>query len=125
MAAASEAGIRLVVTSGFRSFEEQDSSYEQGRTTPGPIVTQVRAGHSWHNYGLAFDVAVLDEHGRPRWPENAALWRRIGQLGEGVGLTWGGRFPTPDRPHFELRGGLSIGDVQRGARPAADERPDA
>jgi peptidoglycan L-alanyl-D-glutamate endopeptidase CwlK len=26
-----------------------------------------------------------------------------GQIGESVGLEWGGRFSTPDRPHFQLK----------------------
>ncbi len=127
LSAAHERGIALVVTSGFRSPEEQERSYEQGRTSPGLVVTHVRAGQSWHNYGLAFDVAIADERGKLTWPEDRELWREIGELGERVGLLWGGRFPMPDRPHFELRGGLSIRDVQRGARPTASsgERPDA
>jgi len=99
---AAAAGIPLVVTSATRTAAEQDRLYAQGRTTPGPIVTEVRAGGSYHNFGLAADVALLGPDG-PTWPEDDALWSRIGAIGKSLGLTWGGTFPTPDRPHFELR----------------------
>jgi len=100
---AAAVGIPLVVTSATRTAAEQDRLYEQGRTTPGPIVTAVRGGGSYHNFGLAADVALLDASGQPTWPEDDALWSRIGAIGKALGLTWGGTFPTPDRPHFELR----------------------
>lgn len=102
LVAAFEDGISLIVTDGFRSVAEQDRIFTQGRTTPGPIVTGARGGSSWHNYGLAADVALL-VNGRPTWPNDLALWGRIGELGKALGLRWGGDFPTPDRPHFELR----------------------
>lgn len=100
--AAFDDGVSLIVTDGFRSVAEQDRIFAQGRTTPGPIVTGARGGSSWHNYGLAADVAVL-VNGRATWPNDLALWARIGALGKALGLRWGGDFPTPDRPHFELR----------------------
>jgi peptidoglycan LD-endopeptidase CwlK len=102
LVAAFEQGIALIVTDGFRSVAEQDRLFAQGRTAPGPIVTGARGGSSWHNYGLAADVALL-VNGRPTWPNDLALWSRIGALGKALGLRWGGDFPTPDRPHFELR----------------------
>jgi peptidoglycan L-alanyl-D-glutamate endopeptidase CwlK len=100
--AAFEDGIPLIITDGFRSVTEQDRIYSQGRTEPGPIVTNARGGSSWHNYGLAADLAVL-VNGRPTWPNDLPLWARIGAIGKALGLGWGGDFPTPDRPHFELR----------------------
>jgi peptidoglycan L-alanyl-D-glutamate endopeptidase CwlK len=100
--AAFEEGIALIVTDAFRSVAEQDRIYAQGRTTPGAIVTQARGGSSWHNYGLAADVAVL-AGGKPTWPNDANLWARIGAIGKRLGLQWGGDFSSgPDLPHFEL-----------------------
>ncbi len=105
LAAVSQQGIPLVLTQGFRSMEEQRRIYEQGRTAPGHIVTYAPPEKSKHNYGLAFDVAPLNEKGQPYWPEDEDLWTRIGEIGESVGLRWGGRWPgvQRDRPHFELR----------------------
>lgn len=110
---AAAAGIPLVVTSATRTAAEQDRLYAQGRTTPGAVVTDVRAGGSYHNYGLAADVALLGPNGQPTWPEDDALWTRIGAIGKSLGLTWGGSFPKPDRPHFELRiAGLGPGQSE-------------
>ena len=41
--------------SGYRSFEDQDKLFSQGRNHPGIIVTRARGGFSFHNYGLATD----------------------------------------------------------------------
>lgn len=96
-------GIQLIITSGYRSNEEQEKLYQQGRTTKGPVVTHAKPGSSKHNHGLAFDVAPLDKNGKPHWPEDEALWEKIGRIGESLGLKWGGRWAGfKDRPHFEL-----------------------
>lgn len=105
--AARAEGVELVVTEGLRSRERQALLYAQGRTTPGPIVTHAPPGTSRHESGRAVDVAPLDAHGRPHWPEDRALWERIGAFGEAQGLEWGGRWQRPDRPHFELPKGVA------------------
>ncbi len=121
-------GIELVVTQGFRSPKEQARLYAQGRTTPGPIVTYAMAGTSWHNYGLAFDVAGFDPVSRfhIRYPDDHLLengvhyWEWIGEMGEAQGLAWGGRWKKPDRPHFQhvmCSKGLSIAEAMSGLRP--------
>lgn len=111
-------GIPLVVTQGVRSMAEQQRLYDQGRVTAGPIVTHAVPGNSWHNYGLAFDVAVLKD-GQPTWPNDLELWDRIGVVGKSVGLSWGGDFPTGqiDRPHFDYHPAITIADARQGVRP--------
>lgn len=104
MAAVAEKGIALRVTHTLRTLDEQAKLYAQGRTLPGPIVTKARPGQSPHNYGMAFDVCFAGKVPYP--PEDDPRWLQIGQLGESLGLSWGGpngkgdRF-TFDRPHFE------------------------
>ena len=50
-------GTFLLVVSGLRTAAEQNALYAQGRNgVPGNIVTNAKAGHSMHNYGLAVDV---------------------------------------------------------------------
>ena len=49
--AAEEIGIDIVITDGFRSFEEQDALHQQGRTSDGNIVTYAEPGESYHNTG--------------------------------------------------------------------------
>lgn len=94
---------KLLIVQSFRSAADQARLYAQGRTTPGKIVTHAKPGSSYHEWGLAFDVAIADAKGQPSWPNDVALWTQIGRLGEELGLTWGGRFPDPDYGHFELR----------------------
>jgi len=116
--AAHEQGIDLFVANGYRSIEDQDKLYKQGRDPnyPGPIVTHAPGGWSWHEYRRAFDVAVIGNNQAERYPNNPALWHRIGQIGKSVGLEWGGDYTTvqPDLPHFEYHPGLTIQDARAG-----------
>lgn len=100
-------GIALRVTHTLRTMDEQAKLYAQGRTLPGPIVTRAKPGQSPHNHGMAFDVCF--EGKVPYPPESDPRWLQIGEIGEALGLNWGGpngkgdRF-TFDRPHFERLG---------------------
>ena len=94
-------GIRIKVISGFRTYEEQAALYAQGRTTPGPIVTNARPGYSNHNFGIAFDIGVFE--GNNYLPESPK-YKAVGALGIDIGLEWGGSWKTiVDAPHFQLR----------------------
>lgn len=92
--------LTLRVSHGFRSLQEQASIYAQGRFgNPGPTVSDAPPGRSYHNYGLAIDVAPL-VGGQPDWSIN---WNSVGTLGEQLGFEWGGRWTTRiDRTHFQL-----------------------
>lgn len=119
IAEAKRQGILLVITEGVRSGARQDKLYAQGRTEPGKIVTGVKAGRSWHQHGLAFDVAMVGGSGQPAWPPGAELWNTVGNIGKGLGLTWGGDFTTiKDQPHFEFHPGFGIEEAIAGRRPA-------
>jgi hypothetical protein len=117
-----EAGIdkKLVLVQSFRSAADQAVLYAQGRTAPGPVVTNAKPGSSYHEWGLAFDVAILNAAGKPSWPNDVKLWTEIGRFGEELGLVWGGRFPSPDYGHFELRiPGEGPGKSEAPERPIA------
>lgn len=104
-------GINLIVTSTYRSNDEQNALYAQGRTTPGPIVTNAKAGQSFHNWRVAFDV-VQTVNGVPNWNCD---WSRIGSIGESCGLEWGGRWTSfSDKPHFQYTAGYTLTDFQNG-----------
>lgn len=95
-------GVDATVFETHRSMERQDSLYAQGRSAPGRIVTNVRGGGSWHNYGLAADVIMYNEQGTPGW-HNDAPWDRYGAHAEANGLEWGGNWSSfVDLPHSEL-----------------------
>lgn len=104
---ADEAGVQFMITCTYRSQEEQDELYEQGRTKPGRKVTWTR--HSKHTDRMAFDIAVLNESNQPTWDTKADIdkdniddYLELGEIGEQVGLVWGGRWKSPDYPHFQL-----------------------
>jgi peptidoglycan L-alanyl-D-glutamate endopeptidase CwlK len=116
-----EIGITLSIYYTYRSLEEQDRLYAQGRTTPGKIVTYAKGGQSYHNYRVAFDCAPTI-NGKIDW-NNIKLFNKVGEIGESIGLTWGGRFtkvkngriiPIPDLPHFQYTQGLNWRDFQKG-----------
>lgn len=107
------ARLPIVVTTTVRSCEEQNRLYAKGRTTPGQIVTNAKCGESYHQFGVAFDVAFI-ENGNPSWAEHHP-WGTLGRVGEILGLEWGGRWTSLiDLPHFQLTKGYSVQAFQRG-----------
>ena len=114
-------GITVLVTCTKRSIEEQAALWAQGRTAPGKRVTKARPGDSWHNWGRAFDVVPI-RNGKLVWGINGAdlqLWQRIGKIGQGVGLEWGGSWVKfPDMPHFQDTLGQTLADLKRVANMA-------
>jgi peptidoglycan L-alanyl-D-glutamate endopeptidase CwlK len=95
---AQNTGVEFIVTCTYRSQYEQGALYAQGRTAPGKIVTwNVISKHTEHK---AFDIAVL-KSGKVSW--DPADYAKAGEIGEAVGLVWGGRWTRPDYPHFQLK----------------------
>ncbi len=97
--------IPTVLTCTLRSNEEQAALYAQGRTAPGKIVTHAQPGQSKHNTGEAFDVGLKKQDGSMDWNDSNPNWLRMGEIGEELGLQWGGRWlgKKRDMPHFELK----------------------
>lgn len=109
-----EAGVRIRVdVNCLRTWVQQDALYASGRTKPGKVVTNARGGESFHNFGLAFDILLLDGSGKPTWDAQQPGWRVAGQAGVALGLLWGGNWKGfRDLPHFELRGQLTLADCR-------------
>ena len=106
-------GLRSRMTDGHRSFASQDLLYEMGRKTRGRIVTHSKGGESFHNYGLACDVAFrgMDPYLQCN-PNSGALWKAYGDALNAVGLVWGGNFKSlKDNPHAECSYGFSTKDL--------------
>jgi peptidoglycan L-alanyl-D-glutamate endopeptidase CwlK len=113
------AAIRVV--QGLRTFPEQDELFAQGRTKPGKVVTNSRAGQSYHNYGLAIDFAILYDKDKNGTFENLSWdlvadmdtdgqkdWDEVVDIFEGANYTWGGRFSHfVDNPHLEKTFGIN------------------
>jgi peptidoglycan L-alanyl-D-glutamate endopeptidase CwlK len=103
-----DAGIKVIITSTYRDNERQTQLYNQGRTTPGKIVTDAKAGQSKHQYRLAFDFCPVVD-GKAAW-EDEPLFIKCGKIGTDLGLKW----RIKDMPHFEYTNGLTLSDLQAG-----------
>ena len=100
-------GIYIRITAAFRTAAEQSALYAQGRSKAGKIVTNSPAGWSFHNYGVAIDIAPLYRN----WPLTTfrAVWNvpslfdDIAKAVAELGIT----NPIPgDRGHFQYDNGL-------------------
>jgi peptidoglycan L-alanyl-D-glutamate endopeptidase CwlK len=113
-------GLVIGISETYRTVERQDYLYAQGRTRPGAIVTYARGSSksSYHQWGLAFDVF---QNIRGQEYDTKVL-RRVGEIGESLGLEWGGRFQGfVDMTHFQYTFGLSIADLNSGKLPPQDD----
>ena len=100
------AGIPCEAVQGTRTFAAQQALYNQGidNDPSTPKVTNAKPGDSYHQYALALDVVPHAYKSLPEWNPSGPYWERIGQIGESLGLQWGGRWSKPDKPHFQFAG---------------------
>ncbi|WP_084134432.1 M15 family metallopeptidase [Paenibacillus harenae] len=128
LAETAKIGISVLITDGFRSSEEQDSLYAQGRTADGAVVTQVQGGNSYHNYGLAIDFALRTKEGEVVWDmkydgnrNGEADWMEVVAAAKRLGFSWGGDWDNfPDYPHLQMDFGYTIRQLKRGLRPPVE-----
>lgn len=115
VASCKSVGIDILITSTLRDMESQAALYAQGRTAPGKIVTNAKAGQSFHNYGLAFDFVPI-VNGKAAW-NDTKLFTRCGEIAESVGLEWAGRWKSfKELAHCQAPG-LKLADLQAGKHP--------
>lgn len=125
-----EAGLMYLITCTLRHLDEQKALYAQGRESLVDVnrlrihagLPPITAGQNkkvtWtmnskhlpspSGKSLAFDIVILDS-GRASWDIKVDVndneipdYTEAGKIGESVGLKWGGRFKSPDYPHFEV-----------------------
>lgn len=96
---ASGADARII--SGTRTYPEQTELFRQGRFgNPGPIVTNAKAGQSWHNFGLAWDIGLFSAG---QYLTNDQPYIKVGPTGIVAGVEWGGNWVSfKDNPHFQF-----------------------
>lgn len=100
----------LRITQGLRTFAEQQSIYDQGRTKPGKVVTNAKPGSSFHNYGLAVDFCLILNDKEISWDtvkdfdgDGLSDWMEVVDSFKKNGFKWGGDFKSiKDYPHFEM-----------------------
>lgn len=94
-------GLPVLVTDGWRSKDEQDKIYAQGRTSPGAIVSNVRWPYSAHNWGVAFDFC-RNVRGR-EYDDTDKFFSKVAAVAKSFGLEWGGDWRNfVDKPHLQL-----------------------
>lgn len=99
-----ELGLNLFLTSGFRSIEKQSELYNKYISGQSKILA-AKPGHSFHNFGLAFDVNAKDARGTVYGSKNPDVMQKIGAIGQRMGLVWGGAFKKGYDPvHFHIKG---------------------
>lgn len=109
----------IAVSETLRELPVQMAYYSRGRMIPMDVKAMYRAAglyaikddeckkavtwtlESKHLKGEAVDI-VPTRAGVYWWNAPAAVWDRIGEIGERHGLTWGGRWKNSDCPHFEM-----------------------
>jgi len=100
---AKQEGYNLTTVQGLRTFAQQDKLYAQR-----PRVTKARGGQSYHNYGVAVDLAFIVD-GKISW--NDKLYRNVGRWASRAGLEWGGNWHFVDYPHVQLANMPAIGKL--------------
>ncbi len=94
-------GINVFVFETYRSPERQDLLYNQI-----PKVTEAKAWHSWHQYGLAVDMVF---GGPGKWSWNGP-YDKVADIFHDEGLRWIG---VKDPGHFEYDHALSIANAKQ------------
>ncbi|MBP1961162.1 M15 family metallopeptidase [Paenibacillus aceris] len=116
-------GISILITQGLRSIAEQNELYAQGRTKPGPIVTNARGDTAITTTDWRL-ISLINPDGSFNWNVDAR-WRRVAEIGKTLGFAWGRDWTGfVDYPHLEFTFDLSINDLLMGKRPAEENEGD-
>ena len=114
-------GVKFRITQALRTIEQQNGLYAKGRTAPGGIVTNARGGKSFHNYGLAFDVAIIKGR-RVIW--KSPDYKKLSTIASKYGFFWGGNFKSlNDEPHFERGFGNSTSTLFASVKNSSSPYP--
>lgn len=101
-------GWRCTVIETFRPLARQKELYAQGRTTPGPVVTQCdgEKNPSRHQSSCAVDLAPA-KNGMVKW-DDQEYWNYQAHLARKYGLTAGHDWTSVDSPHIECAAWLAL-----------------
>ena len=113
-------GLNIDMIEGYRSPDRQAYIYEEGRVRPGQNVTKEKPmgskatnalpWQSWHQYGLAADLAFYTDKGVPYFPpKDDPRWDQMQAIAVHHGLE-----PLSfEKPHVQIRGGLHHTEAYR------------
>jgi peptidoglycan L-alanyl-D-glutamate endopeptidase CwlK len=113
-------GLDARVISGTRTYAEQTALFRQGRFgNPGNIVTNAKAGQSWHNFGRAWDIGIFRNGA---YLADGPEYAQAAAAGKIPGVEWGGDWKTfKDKPHYQVTGAFGTlaavrADFENGGR---------
>jgi peptidoglycan L-alanyl-D-glutamate endopeptidase CwlK len=95
-----DSGYGVALFEGYRSGFRQDWLYESGRTRDGKIITNAKAGQSWHQLGVAADIVGFTNN---HWD-----WSIDYDRVEQIMISHGFSSLKFERAHFQITGGMSI-----------------
>lgn len=119
--------VEIRITSGYRSYAEQQELYNQGRTAKSKaagekIVTNAKPGTSYHNHSLAIDFVLVNsgyDMGADFDEDGISDWIEVVSVAKLLGFEWGGDWKSfKDYPHFQMTFGLSTAELMGGAKPS-------
>lgn len=128
VAAKEKLGVDLEPRSARRTCAQQAEQYEIGRipNDTRQIVTRTKGCRSWHVTGRAVDFYVVRNGKRSTMSSD---YTKVGELAEGLGWTWGGRFSdfgaNGDEGHVEWHPGMTIESVCPNPDACVDVVPQA
>jgi len=106
-----DSGMELLIYCGYRSFDEQEKLYRQGRSDSGRIVTNARGGQSFHNYGRAIDFVPIT-NGKADWDDTKS-YKKAQDKAKKFNL----RALSWETPHLEDGNYLDWRDLMAGQKP--------
>ena len=90
-------GVRIIATSGFRSWDKQNELYQSG-------ATNTKAGYSTHNFGMGADLNLITPEGKQlKMSSTINEWLPTIENYEKYNLRWGGYFIPKDTVHFDFK----------------------
>ena len=105
---AQKAGHKIAIFETWRGPVRQDELYAQGRTTRGPKVTNARAWESYHQYGVASDLAGFVD-GQWTWDPKLINFKDAMNYFLAEGLE---TLETFEQLHCQMTAGLKIADAR-------------
>lgn len=108
LARCTEAGIHLMIVDTMRTPDEQLANIAKGVSW---TMNSKHLPQPSDGLALAIDVAPysiwqLNGPDKLQWDAKDPVWLKIGEIGEKIGMRWGGRFKAPAKPdlgHFEYK----------------------
>lgn len=92
-----DTGYKIIFTSGYRTFAEQQKEYEADSSNAAP-------GYSFHEFGMASDINATNGTDYLRKGSSKEAWEKSGipQIAREMGFRWGGDFASYYDPvHFD------------------------